>query len=102
LGSARVLSGPPARTITTRESRSGSGRPSALHGVGAPRNTPIEIIDKLNQAFNLALAEPAIKARLADMSATVLAGSPGDFGRLMVDKTEKWAKVVNFSGAKAD
>jgi tripartite-type tricarboxylate transporter receptor subunit TctC len=75
---------------------------SALHGVGAPRDTPVEIIDKLNQAFNAALAEPAIKARLADMGATVLTGSPADFGRLMADETEKWAKVVRFAGIKQE
>ena len=71
---------------------------SVWFGVGAPKATPVEIIDKLNQAFNAALAEPAIKARLGDMGATVLAGSPADFGRLMADETEKWAKVVKFAG----
>jgi tripartite-type tricarboxylate transporter receptor subunit TctC len=75
---------------------------SAVHGVGAPRNTPAEIVEKLNREINAALAEPAIKARLADMGATLLLGSPADFGKLIADETEKWAKVVKFSGAKPD
>jgi len=75
---------------------------SAVHGVGTPRNTPAEIVDKLNKAINATLAEPAIKARLADMGATLLVGSPADFGKIIVDETEKWAKVVKFSGARPD
>jgi tripartite-type tricarboxylate transporter receptor subunit TctC len=69
-------------------------------GVGVPRNTPAEIIDKLNKEINAALAEPKMQARLADLGATVLAGSPADFGKLIADETEKWGKVVKFSGAK--
>jgi tripartite-type tricarboxylate transporter receptor subunit TctC len=75
---------------------------SAVHGVGAPRNTPAEIVDKLNREINATLVEPAIKARLADMGATLLPGSPADFGKLIAEETEKWGKVVKFSGAKAD
>jgi tripartite-type tricarboxylate transporter receptor subunit TctC len=75
---------------------------SAVHGVGAPRNTPDGIIEKLNREINATLAEPAIKARLVDMGATLLSGSPADFGKLIADETEKWAKVVKFSGAKPD
>jgi tripartite-type tricarboxylate transporter receptor subunit TctC len=75
---------------------------SAVHGVGAPHNTPAEIVEKLNREINATLAEPAIKARLADMGATLLPGSPADFGKLIADETEKWAKVVKFSGAKPD
>ena len=75
---------------------------STWYGVGAPRNTPIEIIDKLNKEINTALADPKIKARLADLGDTVLPGSPTDFGKLIADETEKWAKVVKFSGAKAE
>jgi len=74
---------------------------SAWFGVSAPRNTPAEIIDKLNREINAALADPKIKARLADLGDTVLPGSPTDFGKLIADETEKWAKVVKFSGAKA-
>jgi len=74
---------------------------SAWFGVGAPRNTPAEIIDKLNREINAALADPKIKARLADLGDTVLPGSPTDFWKLIADETEKWAKVVKFSGAKA-
>jgi tripartite-type tricarboxylate transporter receptor subunit TctC len=75
---------------------------SALHGVGVPRDTPAEIIKQLNKAINAALAQPEIKARLVDMGATVLGGSSEDFGKLTVAETEKWAKVVKFSGAKPE
>jgi len=73
-----------------------------LQGVGAPKNTPAEIIDRLNQEINGGLADPKIKARVADMGGTVRAGSPADFGKLIADETEKWGKVVKFSGAKPD
>jgi tripartite-type tricarboxylate transporter receptor subunit TctC len=75
---------------------------SALYGIAAPRNTPIEIVDKLNREINAALADPTMKARLADLGGSVLAGSAADFGKLIADETEKWAKVVKFSGAKVD
>ena len=75
---------------------------SAWQGVGAPKNTPAEIINKLNKEINAGLADPKIKARVADMGGTVLAGSPADFGKLIADETEKWGKVVKFSGAKPD
>jgi tripartite-type tricarboxylate transporter receptor subunit TctC len=75
---------------------------SAWYGVGAPKGTPPEIIDMLNRAINSGLADPNLKARFAELSAAVLPGSPADFGKLLVDETEKWAKVVKFSGAKAD
>jgi len=71
-------------------------------GFGAPKSTSAEILGKLNKEINAALADPKIKAQLADLGATMLAGSPADFGQLIVDETEKWAKVVKFSGAKAD
>jgi tripartite-type tricarboxylate transporter receptor subunit TctC len=75
---------------------------SAWYGVGVPRGTPPEIIDKLNREINAGLADPKLKARFAELSAAVLPGSPADFGKLLMDETEKWAKVVKFSGAKAD
>ena len=75
---------------------------SAWQGVGAPKSTPVEIIDRLNKEINAGLADPKIKARVADMGGTVLAGSPADFGKLIADETEKWGKVVKFSGAKPD
>jgi tripartite-type tricarboxylate transporter receptor subunit TctC len=75
---------------------------SAWFGIGAPRNTPIAIIDKLNIEINAALAEPKLEARFADLGATVAPGSSSDFGKLVVDETEKWAKVIKFSGLKAD
>ena len=75
---------------------------SGWQGLGAPRNTPAGIIDKLNQGINAALDDPRIKARFAAMGATALPGSPADFGKLIAEDTEKWAKVVKFSGAKPD
>jgi tripartite-type tricarboxylate transporter receptor subunit TctC len=70
-------------------------------GLGAPRNTPAEIIDKLNREINAGLADPRIRARIADLGNTPLALSSTDFGKLIAEETEKWAKVVKFSGAKA-
>jgi tripartite-type tricarboxylate transporter receptor subunit TctC len=75
---------------------------SGWQGLGAPRNTPVEIVDKLNKEINAGLADPKIKTRVADMGGTVLTGSPADFGKLIADETEKWGKVVKFSGAKPD
>jgi tripartite-type tricarboxylate transporter receptor subunit TctC len=75
---------------------------STWYGVGAPRNTPFEIIAKLNSEINAALADPKMKARFADLGGMVLAGSAADFGKLIAGETEKWAKVVKFSGAKPD
>jgi tripartite-type tricarboxylate transporter receptor subunit TctC len=73
---------------------------SAWYGIGAPRNTPVEVIDKLNKEINAGLADPKIKARLADLGNAPLALSPADFGKLIAEETEKWAKVVKFAGAK--
>src|SRR5713101_6814386 len=73
---------------------------SLLDGVGAPKNTPREIIDRLNREINAGLADPQLKARLADLGGTVLPGSPADFGNLILDETDKWGKVVKFAGIK--
>ena len=75
---------------------------SAWQGIGAPRNTPHEIIQKLNVEINAALADPGFRARLSDFGGEALAGSPADFGQLLANETEKWAKVVKYSGAKPD
>jgi tripartite-type tricarboxylate transporter receptor subunit TctC len=75
---------------------------SPLWGVGVPKNTPADIIDKLNKEINAGLADPKMKARIADLGATVLAGTPADFGKIIADETEKWGKVVKFAGIKAD
>jgi tripartite-type tricarboxylate transporter receptor subunit TctC len=69
-------------------------------GIGAPKDTPPEIIATLNKEINAGIADPKIKARLIDLGGTVLPGSPADFGKLIATETEKWAKVVKFSGAK--
>jgi tripartite-type tricarboxylate transporter receptor subunit TctC len=74
---------------------------SGWFGMVAPRNTPSDIVDKLNREINAGLADPKIKARLADFGGTVLGGSPADFGRLIADETEKWARVIRFAGIKA-
>jgi tripartite-type tricarboxylate transporter receptor subunit TctC len=75
---------------------------SAWFGIGAPKNTPTEIVDKLNKEVNAALADPNMKARLADRGGTALAGSPADFGRLIADETEKWGKVIRAANIKAE
>jgi tripartite-type tricarboxylate transporter receptor subunit TctC len=75
---------------------------SGMGGVGAPRGTPAEIVDKLNREINAALTDPKMKVRFADLGAMALVGSPGEFGKLIAEEIEKWAKVVKFSGAKPD
>jgi tripartite-type tricarboxylate transporter receptor subunit TctC len=72
-------------------------------GVGAPKNTPVEIINKLNIEINAALADPAMKARFADLGATMYPpGSPAEFGKFIADETEKWGKVVRAANIRAD
>ena len=71
-------------------------------GFGAPRNTPAEIVDKLNMEINAGLADPNIKARIADVGGTVLALSPADFGKFIADETEKWGKVIRAANIKAE
>jgi tripartite-type tricarboxylate transporter receptor subunit TctC len=73
---------------------------STWQGLGAPGNTPAEIVDKLNKEINAALSDPKIKARLADLGGTVLSGSPADFGRLIAEETEKWGKVIRAANIK--
>jgi tripartite-type tricarboxylate transporter receptor subunit TctC len=75
---------------------------SAWWGIGAPKNTPADIVDKLNREINAALADPKMKARLAELGGTVLPGSPADFGKLIADEIEKWARVVKFAGIKPE
>ena len=75
---------------------------SFWYGIGAPRNTPAKIIDTLNKQVNAALDDPKMNARLADLGGVALPGSPAEFGKLIADETEKWAKVIKFAGIKAD
>jgi tripartite-type tricarboxylate transporter receptor subunit TctC len=75
---------------------------SAWFGAGAPASTPAEIVDKLNGEINACLTDPKLKARIADLGGVAIMGSPADFGKLIAAETEKWAKVVKFSGAKAE
>jgi tripartite-type tricarboxylate transporter receptor subunit TctC len=75
---------------------------SAWFGIGAPRNTPTEIVDKLNKEINAALADPKMKARVDDLGGGVFATSPADFGKLLAEETEKWGKVVRAAGIKPE
>jgi len=75
---------------------------SFWYGVGTPKATPAEIVEKLNKEINAGLADPKIKARLADLGGSVLPGSPSDFGKLIADETEKWGKVIRAANIKAD
>jgi tripartite-type tricarboxylate transporter receptor subunit TctC len=73
---------------------------SSWHGIGVPKNTPIEIINKLNQEIIATLADPRMKTRIADLGGTLLSGSPAEFGKFIVEEIEKWGKVVKFAGIK--
>jgi tripartite-type tricarboxylate transporter receptor subunit TctC len=75
---------------------------SVWFGVGAPKNTPAEIVDKVNKEINAGLADPKLKARFTDLGFTVLPGSPADFGKLFSEEVEKWGKVIKFAGIKPD
>jgi tripartite-type tricarboxylate transporter receptor subunit TctC len=75
---------------------------SGWSGIGAPKGTPAEIVEKLNKEINAALADPKIKARLADLEGTPLVGSPADFGKLIAEETEKWGKVIRAANIKPE
>jgi len=75
---------------------------SAVGGVGVPKGTSVEIIDKLNVEINAALADPKMKSRFADLGGTPLPGSPADYGKLIAEETAKWAKVIKFAGIKPE
>jgi hypothetical protein len=75
---------------------------SAVNGIGAPKNTPAEIVDKLNREINAGQADPKLKVRLADLGASVLVGSPVDYGKLIAEETEKWGKVIRAANIKPD
>ena len=74
---------------------------SSWYGIGAPRNTPVEIIRKLNMELNAALADPKMSARLSDMGGTILPGSPEDFGKVIANDTKKWGKVIRTANIRA-
>src|SRR5215510_3036475 len=75
---------------------------SVLFGVGAPKSTPAQIVEKLNKEINEALLDPKVRARLTEISGMALGGSPADFGKLIADETDKWGKVIKFAGIKAE
>jgi tripartite-type tricarboxylate transporter receptor subunit TctC len=75
---------------------------TAVYGCSAPKNTPTEIVDKLNHEINAILGDAKVKARLADLGGTALAGSPVDYAKLLAETTEKWAKVIRAANIKVD
>jgi tripartite-type tricarboxylate transporter receptor subunit TctC len=75
---------------------------SGFYGLGAPKNTPLEIIDKLNKEINAGLADPKMRARIADTGGTLLTGSTADFGKLIAEETDKWGKVIRAANIKPD
>ncbi len=75
---------------------------SSIFGIGAPNNTPAEIVDRLNKEINVALVDPKFKAQLAKLDGMVLGGSPADFGKLMAEETEKWRKVIRLADIKPE
>jgi tripartite-type tricarboxylate transporter receptor subunit TctC len=75
---------------------------SSWYGIGAPKNTPAEIVDRLNKEINAALADPKMLARLSELGASPIAGSPADFDKLIAEETEKWGKVIRAANIKAE
>ena len=75
---------------------------SGFAGIGVPKGTPAEIIDRLNKELNAGLADSKIKGRIVELGGTVTGGSPAEFGTIISDATEKWAKVIKFAGVKAE
>lgn len=75
---------------------------SGFAGIGAPKNTPVEIVNMLNKEINAGLADPKIKARIVELGGTVVGGTPAEFATIISEATEKWAKVINFAGIKAE
>jgi tripartite-type tricarboxylate transporter receptor subunit TctC len=71
-------------------------------GIGAPKNTSTEILDRLNKEINAGLADLKMQARLADLGGTVQPGSPADFGKFIADETQKWGKMIKFAGIKPE
>jgi tripartite-type tricarboxylate transporter receptor subunit TctC len=75
---------------------------SSVWGLGVPKSTAVELIERLNKEINAVIADPKMKARIADAGGTVLPGSSADFGKLLVEETEKWAKVINAADIKSE
>src|SRR5260370_41987713 len=75
---------------------------SAFYGIGAPKNTPADIVDKLNKEINAGLADATLKKRFADLGSVAFPGSPADFGKLVPDETEKWGNVIRAANIKPD
>ena len=75
---------------------------SGFAGIGVPKSTPAEIVDKLNKELNAGLADSKIKGRIVELGGTVVGGSPAEFAKIVADATEKWAGVIKFAGVKAE